>query len=97
MKAIRILLILGTLLLASCSSEDSIKREIDKANYCSTKDDCILVGGKCPFGCYIYANQAEASRIKNLVDGYESNCAYMCIECSGVECVNNKCQPVCST
>lgn len=92
------LLALAILLVASCASqEESIKREIESANFCETKEDCILVGSKCPFDCYIYSNAKEADRIKNLVDSYESACAYSCIMCDDVACENGKCKPVCES
>jgi len=34
--------------------EPHIKSSIEKANYCEMDSDCVDVGGKCPFGCYIY-------------------------------------------
>lgn len=80
------------LLLAGCASEEArIKKEIAAANYCETKDDCVLVGSKCPFDCYIYANTAEADRIRAMVDAYETQCTYSCLASQGVDCVNNKC------
>lgn len=71
-----------------------IKNKISEANYCQTESDCELVGSKCPFGCYIYANKKEADRIKGLVEGYESRCIYSCIQSQGVKCVENKCQSI---
>ena len=95
MKKILLLLVIGSFLIASCVNENYVKSQIQKANYCETKEDCVLVGSKCPFDCYIYSNAKEAGRIQKLVDGYESNCMYSCIACSDVECFENKCKPVC--
>ncbi|HLG24054.1 MAG TPA: hypothetical protein VI564_03955 [Candidatus Nanoarchaeia archaeon] len=84
------------LLINSCSNTgSSVNKEIEKANFCNTKEDCIDTGSKCPFGCYSYVNKNEASRIKSLIDNYESNCVYSCIACFDVKCENNKCVPVC--
>ena len=44
------------------SSEDYIRNEIEKANYCKVKDDCVLAGSKCPFGCHILVNENEKER-----------------------------------
>lgn len=82
------------------SSESSISAEIEKANYCNTADDCELAAfSKCPFGCYVYTNKAEADRIKSLIEAYEqsprmSGCEYMCIKIEGVECKNKRCEPI---
>lgn len=74
-------------------AESFIKKEITKANYCQTNDDCKMVAvSKCPFGCYVHVNKNEASRIETLLNKYESNCAYSCIEYPGVSCVANTCQ-----
>ncbi|MFO7711306.1 MAG: hypothetical protein R6V53_06070 [Candidatus Woesearchaeota archaeon] len=95
MKKIILILLFSLALVACDHSEDNIKKEIEKANYCETKDDCIDVGGKCPFGCYVYVNENEADRIKGLVDSYESDCVYGCMACFDVECRDNRCEPVC--
>lgn len=92
---VRLVPIIGLLLLSACASEEArIKEQIAEANYCETAEDCVDTGSKCPFGCYIYVNDTEAGRIKTLVDGYDSTCQYACIAISGVECVQNKCQPI---
>jgi len=75
----------------SATSEQGIKNAIEQANYCETKEDCVLVGSKCPFDCYIYSNKAEADRIRTMVDGFDSQCTYSCIASDGVECVSGKC------
>lgn len=92
------ILIAALLLLSACSSDamtqEQIKQEIAAANYCETPDDCVDVGGKCPFDCYIFVNGSEADRIKTMVDGHGTTCTYSCLAINGVDCVNNKCQPV---
>jgi len=87
------------MLLAACGpSEKYIKSEIEKANYCTTADDCMLAAmGKCPFGCYVYVNKAEAERIKSLIEQYETapkirGCEYLCAEMTRVECKDGKCE-----
>lgn len=75
------------------AQERRIKAEIAEANYCEVVSDCVMVAqSQCPFGCYIHVNKNEAERIKNLLDGYESRCDYLCIPFEGVECVNYTCQ-----
>jgi hypothetical protein len=84
-----------SIVFAGCSAEARVQKEIDEANYCSTADDCVLVGSKCPFDCYIYANKTEADRIKGLVDGFESTCQYSCLQSFGVTCTEEKkCAPI---
>ncbi len=90
-----VVFIFFSVILYGCNSAEQIKKEIDKANYCTEKSDCVLVGTKCPFGCYIYANKEQAERIDNLVDSFDSKCVYGCVYCPDVECKDNKCTPVC--
>jgi len=86
----------ATVLMAGCRYEQAhIKDEIDKANHCDVKEDCVDAGGKCPFGCYAYVNINEAARIKGLIDSYDSDCVYGCLYCPDVECTNNTCKPMC--
>jgi len=75
--------------------ELNIKSEIEKANYCEVESDCVNVGAKCPFGCYIYVNKNEVEQISKLIQSYNSNCIYSCILCPTVICDNNKCKEVC--
>lgn len=75
------------------NKEQYIKKEINEANYCQVVSDCQMVTeSKCPFGCYVFVNKNESTRIGELLEEYESNCAYSCIEFKGVECVSNSCQ-----
>ena len=94
-RAFLFLIFLNVLLAGCINAETKINNAIGDANYCETKDDCKLIGSKCPFGCYIYVNGVEAGRISKLVDSYESRCIYQCIQCTDVACVDNKCQAVC--
>lgn len=88
-------LAVASFLLSACAStEEAIQQQLDDANYCDVKEDCILVGSKCPFGCYIYANTKETARIQALTDGYESQCVYKCSANFGVDCVSHKCEPI---
>lgn len=101
-KAIIILIILAVgaslvwfSFLSPKAQERHIKKEITKANYCEVASDCQMVAqSQCPFGCYIHVNKNEVVRISELLESYESNCAYLCIEFKGVGCINNTCQMV---
>lgn len=91
-------IIAATLLLAACNTstmtEAQIKEQITAANYCDSPNDCVDVGGKCPFDCYIFVNMKEEDRIKAMVEGYASTCTYSCLAINDVDCVEHKCQPV---
>ena len=99
-KVVSVIVLLIFLLVAlnfprSKFYESYVRGEIDKKNYCSTKEDCISVMGKCPFECYIYVNKAESEKINRLVNSYKSGCIYDCMYCPNVECIKNKCEPIC--
>lgn len=73
-----------------------INWKLEKANYCEVDEDCVDLGSKCPFGCYIYVNNAEEKEMKNLLNSFESKCVYGCAECLEVDCVSGKCQSACT-
>src|SRR3989344_5380887 len=95
-----VLFVLGVSLIwffffSGSAREDRIKTAIAEANYCETAADCQMAAqSACPFGCYIYVNKNEAARIGALIAGYESRCAYSCVQFQGVECINKTCQVV---
>ncbi len=78
--------------------ESNIKEEIEDANYCNVKEDCVSFAGKCPFGCYISVNVDEEDRIRELVESYQpksSSCEYSCAYCTVTDCINGRCSPLC--
>ncbi|MBS3149148.1 hypothetical protein J4455_00435 [Candidatus Woesearchaeota archaeon] len=76
------------------SLESRIKAEIIKANYCSTKEDCTVIGSICPFRCHTAVNKNEASKIKELLNNYQATCQYSCVQLKDVECLKNECVAV---
>ena len=83
-------------LLSGCGGwgEQGIKDELARANRCETADDCAWIGSKCPFGCEIYVHRDEAAAMKALVDGFDAQCVYGCMQTFGVECKDRRCEPV---
>jgi len=74
-------------------TEKYIAKQIEEANYCTTKNDCAMASvSACPFGCYILVNQTKVGEIKNLLDNYQSRCEYSCIEIKGFDCIEDKCE-----
>jgi len=85
------LIVLISIFLFLPNQEDIIKSQIQKANYCEETLDCVDAGGKCPFGCYVFVNEAEVERISSLIKSYDSKCVYGCVSNVTVICENNKC------
>ncbi len=83
-------------------TEQQIKFEIEKANYCNAKEDCTPVSYACPFDCNIFVNKKEVSKIETMLRTFvptEQNlkrCSVMgaCISATDVECKNNKCEAI---
>ena len=73
---------------------DYIKTEMNKANYCETKDDCIETNTKCPIGCYNVVNIADVNRINDLVKEFKQTCFQTCTTLMDVNCVDSKCVPM---
>jgi len=92
MRLLLAFLVFVLIFLFGCTQyQPFVENEIEKANYCEVKEDCAIIEGQCPFGCFIGVNKEKASSIQDLVDSYHSNCIYECIGYEGVECENNKC------
>jgi len=91
-----IFILIILLIISYKTSESYIRKQIERANYCSTKDDCTLISGKCPFDCNIYINKNEVLEIQNLIKFFDSYCMYKCMICKEFDCVNNKCVQRCS-
>lgn len=97
MTPLRSALLLALLpLLTHCAptEEQRIKNLLDEANVCNQAEDCALIGSKCPFGCEIYVHKDRADELRPLVENYDSQCEYGCIQTFGVECVQNRCEPI---
>lgn len=93
-----VLFLLPAILLGACTSvlsgEADLRSDLEEANHCSTASDCVLIGSKCPFDCYIYVNASEADALKSRVDTFETECTYSCIQSFGVACETGKCVPI---
>lgn len=75
-------------------TELQVKQAIDKANRCVQHDDCEDVGSKCPFGCNVHVNKAEAADIREMIDAFQSTCQYACLQFAGVKCQSGQCRPL---
>ncbi|MFH1064260.1 MAG: hypothetical protein V1729_04225 [Candidatus Woesearchaeota archaeon] len=96
MKKVVLMLLLFIFLVGCSPTPDQIRKEIDQANYCNTKEDCRDAGDLCPYGCNIYVNKDKVGKIMNLLDSVDVACMYGCVECPDVECKESKCEPVCA-
>lgn len=86
----------------SCSDTDTyLGNEIEKANYCNTKEDCIEIYN--PRGCTTYINKNKVNKIRLLDTLYFFKVIMFkcpitlleCMPCFDAECKNSKCQSVC--
>lgn len=82
-------------LFSGCLSEDYVNYRIEKANYCSVKDDCASIVGLCPFDCHVVVNKEEKEEILELMIDYKrymrKECVYSCAAPGPVYCENSKC------
>jgi hypothetical protein len=86
--------VVGVLNVFVFNEEKKIKKAIEEAKYCETKEDCVKISSQCPFGCWAVVNRNEAERIRDMINSYESNCVYGCVELKGFDCVEGSCQPL---
>jgi hypothetical protein len=73
------------------SQEEFIQGQIDKANYCSVKEDCVIAARKCPFGCNILVNKNELDKINRMIGEYKQTCNLTCASLRFYNCDLNEC------
>lgn len=77
-------------------TEAYVKEKIASANYCETKVDCLLIIGKCPFGCYLLININEESKVESLLKRSPSYCDNN--NCPNnwpdFDCIEGQCKPI---
>lgn len=71
-----------------------VQAEIEAANYCEVKDDCVETNTKCPIGCYNLVNAAELDRINDLVGEFKQTCFQTCATLDDFDCVEGRCEPI---
>jgi len=86
-----ILFVILCIFLTSCTTENKINNLINESKSCNVDSDCVLIGSRCPFGCYQAININNSEEVKSAIYSYKSNCVYGCIECESVKCINNTC------
>ncbi len=96
--SIGVLVLLGIFLLSGYffkapepKTPEEISEKLSSAKACSSKNDCISIGSKCPFGCGLAVRKDRANEIQRIVEGYESDCVYKCRAVAGVDCLQGKC------
>lgn len=77
--------------LPEISQEEFIQGQIEKANYCAIKEDCVLAERKCPFGCNILVNKNELDKINRMIGEYKQTCYLTCASLRYYGCDLNKC------
>lgn len=76
-----------------------VHNQLDKANYCDVKDDCIEIVSQCGFGFDILVNKNEEQNIKSMLKLYKvvsKSCDSVSFHDAMLRfkeknCVNNKC------
>jgi len=67
--------------------------EMERANYCDVKEDCVETNTKCPLGCYHLVNVAELEKVNGFVKEFKQNCFQTCAALEDYECIDSKCEP----
>lgn len=80
---------------ARTPTEAEVWAEIEAAGYCVSDDECVDVGPRCPFGCAIPVNRAEAGRIREVLESTPRTCIYLCGTAGVVSCEEGRCVPEC--
>ncbi len=60
-------------------------------NFCETNDDCAVVEGSCPFGCFIFHNTGiDFSDYQPALTTYQDNCNPCEYKCGSAPRVNDR-------
>lgn len=76
---------------AKKEERDRLKAKFKKAAVCEKDEDCTVLTGKCPFGCYISVNITQKKEIQEDLDNFKPECGYYCRPNDGAMCQDNKC------
>lgn len=79
-------------LLACVVQETRIEARLEDMNHCEQAEDCVDIGGECPFGCYILVNSEEAETAERLLRRHAETCMYDCVAPGPIECVAGRCE-----
>lgn len=79
---------------------DIFRKFMHDAKICKSNDDCVVMEGTCPLGCYFYINKnfveiitTEMNKVKDVCS--DAVCSSKCDkESLRSLCIQNKCQPV---
>ena len=73
---------------------DKILTAVNTANYCETKEDCVLIDTKCPIGCYNLVNAGTLDSINVMVKEFKQTCFQTCTALKEIQCQEGKCVPI---
>lgn len=75
-----------------------VSNQLERANYCDIKEDCVNIGSQCEFGCDTLVNRNEEHNMKEIFKLYKlvsKSCDSFCFDDTmrfkEKNCVNNKC------
>ena len=90
------------LLIAGCDNCDQLvarfKQIIEKDfNYCEIDQDCEVVMGVCPLGCFLIVHHEKMADVKKMVKKIENDCPTCVYKCpvppQKINCIEKVCYP----
>ena len=82
----------------SCEAKQEFRAFVAEHQSCSTANDCSIVSGACPFGCFVPAAKASASQVSaklselgERLDKAGARCVYRCMAPPAPACVDGRC------
>lgn len=85
----------GTGLIPGASAhfnEEQLREFIVKAGECAEHRDCMVVQGKCPFGCYLFIHKKHEDFLLRELSEFQTECKYACANTRpGVLCRKKRC------
>lgn len=93
LATIGVLLIILFFMIFRGPTENDIRLEIKRANYCGSDADCSLVQTKPPFDCKTYVNSGSIEKINDLISEWKSKEDRQCPPPAGASCYQFACLP----
>ncbi|HYP89239.1 MAG TPA: hypothetical protein VEQ59_13825 [Polyangiaceae bacterium] len=82
----------------SCEAKQEFRAFIADHQSCGAANDCSIIAGACPFGCFVPVAKAKASQVSaklselgERLDKAGARCVYRCMAPPAPACVDGRC------
>jgi hypothetical protein len=84
--------------LLTCKTKEELRSFVASRQACESSDQCVVVAGSCPFGCYVPVARVSAAEVSAKLqalgarlDEAGQRCVYRCMSPPSAACVGGRC------